>query len=193
MRDEGLELERTVRSFRREVKSIARRTGRVRSPLGRAVLLAFLAVQALFIALPPFRYPADGRITSGYSIRRKPDIRSPFAFETHRAVDIAAPAGTPIRSAAPGIVSEAGFEEAAGNYVRIIHLFGFSTYYAHFSGTAVKQGDLSLFRLLPIGTAGSTGRSTGPHLHFEIRLLGIPLPPRVFLVYHDIRKLLFGF
>lgn len=105
------------------------------------------------------------RISSGYTLNRKHPILGTFA--KHRAIDFAADTGTPVETVGDGVVVYAGWHGAHGNYVKIQHGSGFDTAYAHLSkiyvskGTRVKQGDL-------IGAVGSTGRSTGPHLHYEM-------------------------
>lgn len=198
MTDEIRSLEKTLKSFRRETRYIAKTSGvdqrtgilRIRRRAARLVGAALLASQVLFIVFPPFSYPVSGEITSGYTIRRKPD-RMGLAIEAHRGIDIAAAPGTAVKSAAPGKVHATGWSDTSGNYVLVRHLFGFSTYYAHLQSINSSEGSLTLFRLLPIGLAGNTGRSTGSHVHFEIRFLGMRLPPRPFLVYHAVRRALF--
>lgn len=105
------------------------------------------------------------RISSGFSFNRKHPILG--TFKTHRAVDFAADTGTPVETVGDGTVVYAGWNGVYGNFVKINHGQGFETAYAHLSkiyvskGSRVKQGDL-------IGAVGSTGRSTGPHLHYEM-------------------------
>lgn len=105
------------------------------------------------------------RISSGFSLNRKHPILG--TFQTHRAIDFAADTGTPVETVGDGTVVYAGWNGAYGNFVKIDHGQGFSTAYAHLSkiyvskGSKVKQGEL-------IGAVGSTGRSTGPHLHYEM-------------------------
>ncbi len=113
------------------------------------------------------RTPIDGaRLSSGYGKRRHPILGY---NKMHRGVDFAAPRGTPLYAAGNGTVSFAGRKGAYGNYIQIRHNSEYSTAYAHLKGFArsvrsgkrVKQGQV-------IGYVGSTGRSTGPHLHYEI-------------------------
>jgi murein DD-endopeptidase MepM/ murein hydrolase activator NlpD/phage tail protein X len=111
-----------------------------------------------------FVYPVHGRLTSPYGWRK-----DPFSGQRryHRALDIAAPSGTAVKAAMAGKVTTVGTNEIFGNYVIITHSGGFQSMYAHLKsssvvqGVGVKQGDI-------IGEVGSTGRSTGPHLHFAI-------------------------
>jgi len=116
-----------------------------------------------------FRFPLPkGVITSGYGSRI-----SPFSHEQHfhHGVDIAAPIGTEVYAAASGIVTEGGQDAALGNYIVISHTGNFSTIYGHLSESYVIAGHKVQSGAI-IGTVGSTGLSTGPHLHFEIRNSG---------------------
>jgi murein DD-endopeptidase MepM/ murein hydrolase activator NlpD len=96
----------------------------------------------------------------------------------HRGTDFAAPTGTPILAAGDGVVARAGPYGSYGNYVRIRHANGYETAYAHMSrfargvraGTQVRQGQV-------IGYVGTTGRSTGPHLHYEVMRRGQQVNP----------------
>ena len=98
----------------------------------------------------------------------------------HEGLDFAAPSGTPILAASGGVVLEAKWAPGFGNMVEIDHGDGLITRYAHASSLLVKQGDL-VERGQQVARVGSSGRSTGPHLHFEVRLAGQPLDPRLFL------------
>ncbi len=109
------------------------------------------------------RWPVDGTLTSPYGIRR-----SGFDFAIHRGVDISVPEGTPVRAMAPGRVAFAGTMRGYGFVVMIDHPRGVRTVYGHLSELRVETGDTLNDRRV-IGLSGSTGRSTGPHLHFEIR------------------------
>ena len=116
------------------------------------------------------------RISSNFSYSRKNPVNGSFA--SHRAVDLAAPTGTPIESVGDGVVEQAGWNGGYGKYIRIRHSNGFKTAYAHLSsissgvkkGSTVAQGQL-------IGAVGSTGNSTGPHLHYEVWKDGNPVNP----------------
>lgn len=109
-----------------------------------------------------FLWPLEGRITSAFGGR---EIFGSESF--HRGIDIAAPLGTPITSSADGTVVWAGWKGTYGNLVKIDHGNGYLTYYAHCSQLLVQEGD-SVSQGDAIALVGSTGRSTGPHCHFEL-------------------------
>ncbi|MFP3980771.1 MAG: peptidoglycan DD-metalloendopeptidase family protein [Desulfobacterales bacterium] len=121
--------------------------------------------------------PVEGaRTSSGYGMRKHPILGY---NKMHEGLDFAAPSGTPIMAAGDGVVEYAGRRGSYGHYVRIRHPNQYQTAYAHMSGyaegisrgTRVKQGEV-------IGYVGSTGRSTGPHLHYEVRYAGSPVNPK---------------
>lgn len=128
---------------------------------------------ALARGLAGFLWPARGMFTSGFGVRRHPifGIR-----HLHTGVDIAAVSGTPVLAAADGRVIYAGWFGGYGRIVAIDHGGGTSTMYAHLSRILVATGD-PVRRGQPIARVGSTGFSTGPHLHFEIRINGRPVDP----------------
>ncbi|MGE8635645.1 MAG: M23 family metallopeptidase [Achromobacter piechaudii] len=125
-------------------------------------------------AMPITDYPY---LSSSYGWRRNP-VTGRTAM--HEGLDFAAPSGTPILAASGGVVLEAKFQPGFGNMVEIDHGDGLITRYAHASSLMVKQGQL-VERGQQVARVGSSGRSTGPHLHFEVRLAGQPLDPRLFL------------
>ncbi len=118
-------------------------------------------------------FPTAGRVGSGFGNRRHP-IFGTMRF--HSGVDIYAPTGTPIIAAEAGEVLQTGYHGGYGNAIMIYHGGGFATYYAHLSGFAVRAGQ-NVSRGQVIGYVGSTGWSTGPHLHFEVRINGAPQNP----------------
>ena len=127
-----------------------------------------IAVEKIPYAMP---------LTSSYR------FTSPFGRRwgrMHAGVDLAAPRGTPIFATADGVVVDAGRESGYGNVVRIQHEFGFETVYAHQSKIRVKVGQ-QVSRGVQIGDMGSTGRSTGSHLHYEVRVNGQPVNPMTYL------------
>lgn len=133
-------------------------------------------MHALDEALPS-TWPADGLLSSSYGWRRSPFGRT---WRFHSGLDIASKRGTPIYAAASGRVIRAEYNEGYGRHIEIDHGFGISSLYGHCNtlevelGQRVSRGDF-------IGTIGSTGRSTGPHVHFEVRLDGHPVDPLDYL------------
>jgi hypothetical protein len=134
-------------------------------------------LRALEEALPS-SWPVDGTLTSGFGYRRHPLTRREWRF--HSGLDISAKRNTPIHAAAPGKVVKAYFNSGYGKMVEIEHGFGITSAYAHCQALHVKEGDVVHEGQL-IGTVGSTGRTTGPHLHFEVRLDGHPVDPMDYL------------
>jgi len=126
----------------------------------------------------PIGIPAPGReITSRYGNRRDPFLGR-LAF--HGGIDFRTPTGTPIYSTGTGIVVHAGRNGGYGKMVEIDHGNGITTRYAHLSAVEVREGD-HLTIGVRIGKSGSTGRSTGPHLHYEVRRNGNAVDPMRFL------------
>lgn len=123
--------------------------------------------------LVPSLWPVIGPITASFGEREDPFTGQP-AF--HPGVDIAAAYGTPVEATADGVVVFAGVEEGYGREVVIDHGFGISTCYAHLSGFNVDAGD-RVTRGEIIGYVGDSGRSTGPHLHYEVRIHNTPVNP----------------
>lgn len=119
----------------------------------------------------PLHWPLDrlGFVTRGFGSDGE-------GSEVHPGLDIAVSLETPIRASASGMVGEAGVDPEYGRYVLIDHSQGYQTMYGHASRTLVQQGD-SVLAGQVIGLTGSTGRSTAPHLHFEVRLNGRSLDP----------------
>jgi len=131
-------------------------------------------VEASLPTYQPVSYPY---LSSSFGWRRNP-VTGRYAM--HEGLDFAAPRGTPIRAASGGVVTEAGRVSGYGKMVEINHGNGLVTRYAHASRLDVKAGDI-VEKGQVIANVGTTGRSTGPHLHFEVRMAGHPLNPTLFL------------
>ena len=99
----------------------------------------------------------------------------------HSGMDIAAKANTPIKSAAEGVVVQSGWDEIYGYRVLIEHGFGITTLYGHNSRNLVRVGD-RVRRGQSIAFVGNTGKSTAPHVHFEVKKNGVPVDPRNYLL-----------
>ena len=135
-------------------------------------------VEKSVVSVPSLMPLAGARLTSGYGLRNHPVLRK---RARHKGVDLAAPTGTPIYATADGIVGRADWFSSYGLFISIDHGAELETRYAHMSklavsaGETVKKGDI-------IGYVGSTGRSTGPHLHYEVRVDGLAVDPIPYMV-----------
>jgi murein DD-endopeptidase MepM/ murein hydrolase activator NlpD len=122
------------------------------------------------------RAPLDiFRISSGFNLRRKHPIHK--MIKAHRGVDYAAPRGTPVFSAGDGKVTATGYSKANGNYIFVQHGQTYVTKYLHLNKKKVRRGQTVKQRQV-IGTVGSTGYATGPHLHYEFLVNGVHRNPR---------------
>lgn len=130
-----------------------------------------------FIDTVPTLIPADGRITSPFGMRNHPIKK---VFKEHTGVDISSSKGDPILAAASGVVESSEYSEGYGNYVIIDHKNGYRTLYGHSSKLLVKKGEY-VNKGQTIALVGSTGVSTGPHLHFEIRIGNTPVDPTKYI------------
>jgi murein DD-endopeptidase MepM/ murein hydrolase activator NlpD len=131
------------------------------------------------LALVPYRKPVIGEVefTSGFGVRSDPFLGRPAM---HTGLDFRAATGDPVRATANGKVVSAGWAGGYGRMVEIDHGNGLSTRYGHLSEIGVKVGDAIKIGQV-IGAVGSTGRSTGPHLHYETRIDGEAVDPQKFL------------
>jgi murein DD-endopeptidase MepM/ murein hydrolase activator NlpD len=161
----------STRSF--DDPAIATKFDRLMVDLDRMNLMRIAATKL------PYAIPVKDsfRFTSGFGTRRDP---KGWGRRMHSGVDFAAPRGTPIYSTAGGVVISAKREGGYGNTIRIQHEFGFESVYAHQTKLLVKAGQrISLGD--HIGTMGSTGRSTGVHLHYEVHLNGRKVNPMTYM------------
>jgi murein DD-endopeptidase MepM/ murein hydrolase activator NlpD len=131
------------------------------------------------LALVPYRKPVVGEVefTSGFGVRSDPFLGRPAM---HTGLDFRASMGDPVRATANGKVASSGWAGGYGRMVEIDHGNGLSTRYGHLSEIGVKVGDIIKIGQV-IGAVGSTGRSTGPHLHYETRIDGEAVDPQKFL------------
>ena len=133
----------------------------------------FFKDQSSLLAHTPSIWPARGFVTSTFGFRRSPFTNMQ---EMHEGLDVATQVGSPIVSPANGVVTRSFFHSGYGNMVEIDHGYGVVTRYGHNSRNLVKPGQL-VKRGSMIAEVGSTGHSTGPHLHYEILLNGVPVNP----------------
>jgi murein DD-endopeptidase MepM/ murein hydrolase activator NlpD len=135
------------------------------------------ALQSALAAMP-LTAPVDSFwVSSNFGKRRDP-YNGKWAM--HEGLDLAATAGSPVRATAPGRVTFAGTKSGYGRMVVIDHGYGLTTRYAHLRSVSVRTGEQVEHRAT-VGALGSSGRSTGPHVHYEVRFDGAPLDPANFL------------
>jgi septal ring factor EnvC (AmiA/AmiB activator) len=141
-------------------------------------LLDGLKDKRTLLAATPSLRPTKGWISSDFGYRV-----SPFTGrrELHRGLDIANQVGTPIIAPADGVVTHAENQWLIGNMLAIDHGYGIVTRYGHLNKMLVKRGE-RVKRGQEIALMGNTGRSTGPHLHYEVRLNGVPVNPRKYIL-----------
>jgi len=137
-----------------------------------------LSEQEHLLASTPTIAPALGLITDGFG-RRKDPFTGRLAF--HRGLDLAARRGTPVKAPADGIVVFAGRNGGLGKTVRLSHDFGFTTVYGHLDKILVEPGD-HVARGQELGMLGNSGRSTGPHLHYEVHVEGKAVNPLYYIL-----------
>ena len=143
-----------------------------------ARLSAYLKGQRTLLAAIPSRRPTLGYVTSVFGMRVDPFTGLP---QLHAGIDFSAGIGVRVSATADGTVIHASTRGGFGETVEIEHINGLMTRYAHLSRIDVKVGQ-KVTRGETIGAVGNTGRSTGPHLHYEIRLNGVPQDPARFLL-----------
>jgi len=138
----------------------------------------FLLDKESFLKSTPTLMPARGHLTSGYGPRM-----SPYAgrIKMHEGIDIGASVGTHIVAPADGIITFSGAKPGFGNFVQIDHGYGVETIYGHAASLTVKKGQ-RIGRGDKIATVGNTGYSTGPHLHYEVRVNGTPVDPLYYML-----------
>jgi murein DD-endopeptidase MepM/ murein hydrolase activator NlpD len=132
--------------------------------------------QKLLLKAIPSMWPVRGYVTREFNVEGGESQE-----QYHPGIDIAASRNTPVRASADGIVTTSGWDEAYGYSVIIDHGFGLSTVYGHNSRNLVNVGD-RVTRGQTIAFLGSTGKSTAPHLHFEVRKDGVSQDPRKYLL-----------
>lgn len=144
-----------IQNLKKKIKETVESVGEIKD---------YLRVQKDIYLSTPIGMPVNGNISSDYGIREHPNKG---IKEFHSGIDISALPGTPVKATADGIVSFSGWSGSNGNLIVIEHGYGFSTFYAHNKlnivkvGQRVKRGEI-------IGYVGSTGNTTGPHIHYEI-------------------------
>lgn len=145
-----------------------------------ADLLEDANVQRHKLAHTPSNWPtkeARRRINSKFGMRRDPITNK---WREHSGVDISGDYGSPVLATADGVVLFSGYHEYLGNLIKIDHGYGVETWYGHLSKRTLKKGDV-VKRGDAVGKLGSTGRSTGPHIHYEVHVDGKAVDPRTYM------------
>lgn len=137
-----------------------------------------MAPAQIGVSVPSLVPIAALRVSSTFGMRVHPTLHR---YKAHKGIDLAAPSGTPVYATADGIVAKAEWFSTYGNYIQVEHGGELETRYGHLSGYAVAAGDRVRKGDL-IGYVGSTGRSTGPHLHYEVRIAGEAVDPMPYLL-----------
>jgi murein DD-endopeptidase MepM/ murein hydrolase activator NlpD len=150
----------------------------LRQEKGLQEVTAYFEDQRSLLASVPSVWPARGWVTSDFGQRLDPYTADRVM---HTGLDIAAEQGRAVYSSSDGAVVFAGAEGAYGNVVVVDHGFGVNTRYAHLGEMVVKAGE-RVKRGQLLGSVGNTGRATGPHLHYEVRVNGLPQNPRKFIL-----------
>lgn len=141
-------------------------------------LKAFLSDQRDLISRAPYRWPIKGFISSSFGPRLDPFTG---LQRHHEGIDIVARKGTVVHAPADGIVTFSGVDPSFGNMLVVDHGYGIITRYGHNDSHLVREGQ-RVTRGMPISTVGSSGRSTGPHLHYEIRINDVAVSPRNYII-----------
>ena len=162
--------------FRDDIDKMSFRSNRLERDL--SVLEQKFVAQSQLLSSTPSLAPVRGILTDGFGGRHDPFTGEPG---THNAIDISSAVGQPVRAPADGIVVKSEWEGGYGNVVYVSHGYGYSTRYGHLSGFSVRPGQ-RIKRGDIIGYVGSTGRSTGPHLHYEVRLNNNPVNPLEYIL-----------
>ncbi|MFZ4553589.1 MAG: M23 family metallopeptidase [Betaproteobacteria bacterium] len=163
------------REQRAVLDNLERRAGDLQAALDRQLVLRETTLRS--VLRQALEVPVDGHLSSGFGWRTHPVLGEP-AF--HRGIDLSAPAGTPVHASTEGVVSFIGPADSYGKLVVISHGTRMQSRYAHLQGIEVTTG-MAVSAGQRIGRVGSTGRSTGPHLHFELVIDGRVVNPQNFL------------
>ncbi|MFW7378260.1 MAG: M23 family metallopeptidase [Oligoflexus sp.] len=173
----GIDLDKLVfRSVFDRIQNIGNQANQ--NALHLQKLLSELSQQRSLLSSVPSASPVDGWITSGFGPRI-----SPFTGERswHRGIDVASPIGTPIYAPADGVVIFSGGKSGYGNFVMVAHGYGVVSRYGHNAQNMVQPGQ-RIKRGEQIATVGMTGRTTGPHLHYEVLVNGRNVDPKKFML-----------
>ena len=174
--EEGVDSLKIISKIEDKVSSLEFRASKQEKALSRVEEL--IEEKKQLFASTPNIFPVEGWISAGYGWRINPFTGK---REFHRAIDIVAPWGTEVKAACQGKVTYAGWKDFYGLVVEIKNSYGYTTRYAHLSRILVKKGK-NVEKGEVIGRLGSSGRSTGPHLHFEVWRRGKSVNPLELMV-----------
>lgn len=171
--EDALRLSASTYSSYKDLAAEAERLGTsLEAALAEAEKIAYLR------SITPSIYPTiSTHITSGFGFRRDPFTKK---SASHNGIDFGGSVGDPVFATAAGTVSRTGYDRAMGNYIFVKHGNNLETVYMHLSKTLVKKGQ-TVKKGEKIGSLGSTGRSTGPHLHYEVHKNGTPINPKPYI------------
>jgi murein DD-endopeptidase MepM/ murein hydrolase activator NlpD len=165
-----------LRSMHSQVETVSAASD-VQQENFQALLKNLEAKRNLLAATPSIR-PVDGWVTSRFGYRKSPFTNRK---EVHKGLDIAARKGTPIIAPADGIITYAASKGLMGNMITLNHGYGMVTRYGHIHKFLKKKGE-KVKRGEAIALVGNTGRSTGPHVHYEVHLNGVPVNPEKYIL-----------
>ena len=172
----GLRSDDLAIPFGDDVDKMSFRSDRLHKDL--SILEQKFVAQSRLLSSTPSIAPVRGVLTDGFGGRSDPFTRQ---RGQHNAIDISAAPGAPVRAPADALVVKAEWANGYGNVIYLSHGYGYSTRYGHLTGFNVRPGQ-RVKRGDVIGTVGSTGRSTGPHLHYEVRLNNDPVNPLEYIL-----------
>lgn len=170
------EIDNEFRNMQTKLRDIESKMGYQEEVLNK--FSEYLDEQSALLAATPSIIPVKGWITSYFGGRIDPFTRK---MSRHEGIDISTRVGTTVIAPADGVVTFAGNKPGYGMSLTLDHGYGVTTVYGHNSRFFVAQGK-KVKRGMPISAVGNTGRSTGPHLHYEVRINGIPVDPRKFIL-----------
>ena len=173
----------TTQSFENHLDSLEQRSHTAQKDIW--FIIGVLEENKHLLKVTPSIQPARGWITSRFGYRDYPapleGFSSKFGADFHRGLDIAARFGEPVVSPADGVVSKTGYDAGTGNYIILDHGYNLKTLYGHLGSIEVSDSQ-AIKRGQMIGQVGNTGRSTGPHLHYEVRIAGQPVDPEYYIL-----------
>lgn len=171
-----MEKEKLVQRLNNDIYYLQREISRRESNL--KIIQELLQNQKAIILATPSLWPVMGSISSVFGETRLSAAAG--GGRPHKGIDISAPLGTPVMAAAEGVVVSAGWQAEMGKSIYLDHGHGFATMYGHLKNIMVKPGE-RVKKGQIIGTVGMTGNSTGPHLHYEVHIHGVPVNPQAYL------------